>query len=694
LTNLGLAVTLILSFILRLTGIDWDGFYHLHPDERYIVWVGTTIEFPDNWSTAFDPDRSTFNPFAWPPNATSGGIKVPRGEPRSFAYGHWPLYLGVVSTQVLAKGETWVQDLPSELTLIRDLLNAQGRIEYHHLLIVGRALAALFDTFTVSLVFLIGRRLYGPWVGLLAATLTACTVLHIQQAHFFVTDPFLTTAVVAAIYWMIRITDTAFSQRWRAILLAGALVGLAVGAKFSAVMLVIPLAVAVAWMHRPPPMAKGTRLSRRLSRWWLWSRRPLMELLLALLAGAIVFAVTNPFALLDSSCDATLGGWDIPLTGRKIPPISVNSCYLENIGTQGAMVRGGTQIPFTFQYIGTPKYLYYLDQMSRWGQGVPLAVAGFAGLIWAVVKSISRSYRPKHGEMVLLAWVIPFFFVTGSFQVKFLRYLLPLTPFLSIYAAALLVSFSSNRTPPHESEVKRSRFALFLGTVPLLGVILFSALWAVTFVGLYTSGEHPWIAASRWLHQNVAAGSTIATEHWDYALPVRLTDVDRSQMRTFNSQTLEWYNVEDRLGRESRRIDLSEALQLLADSDYLVLASNRLYGVIPRLPTRYPEVSAYYRLLMTGDLGWDLVHWSVRYPSLGSLSIINDTFAWPHLVAPKPFSEEAPAPISLNLGPADESFTVYDHPLVLIFKNESSLTVREMEKLIRDHAAGDASRAQ
>ena len=43
------------------------------------------------------------------------------------------------------------------------------------------------------------------------------------------------------------------------------------------------------------------------------------------------------------------------------------------------------------------------------------------------------------GEAVLLAWALPFFIVTGSFQVKFLRYLLPLTPLLAIYAAGIAV---------------------------------------------------------------------------------------------------------------------------------------------------------------------------------------------------------------------------------------------------------------
>jgi hypothetical protein len=39
-----------------------------------------------------------------------------------------------------------------------------------------------------------------------------------------------------------------------------------------------------------------------------------------------------------------------------------------------------------------------------------------------------------------------------------------------------------------------------------------------------------------------------------------------------------------------------------------------------------------------------------------------------------------------QLGPADESFTVYDHPLVLVFENRDRLSAEEMEMLIRAEA--------
>ena len=44
-----LAAILMLALALRWTGIDWDDYNHNHPDERYIAWVATSIEWPSSW---------------------------------------------------------------------------------------------------------------------------------------------------------------------------------------------------------------------------------------------------------------------------------------------------------------------------------------------------------------------------------------------------------------------------------------------------------------------------------------------------------------------------------------------------------------------------------------------------------------------------------------------------------------------
>jgi 4-amino-4-deoxy-L-arabinose transferase-like glycosyltransferase len=66
-------------------------------------------------------------------------------------------------------------------------------------------LSALADLGTLLFLFLIGRRLYSPWVGLLAAALYALAALPIQQSHFYTVDSFATFWIAAAGYFTVRI---------------------------------------------------------------------------------------------------------------------------------------------------------------------------------------------------------------------------------------------------------------------------------------------------------------------------------------------------------------------------------------------------------------------------------------------------------------------------------------------------------
>ena len=76
--------------------------------------------------------------------------------------------------------------------------------EYGEIHKVGRAWSALFDIASLVLVFLIGRRLYGRRVGLLAALFLAGSVLPIQLAHFFTVDSITAFFTLLTIYWAVR----------------------------------------------------------------------------------------------------------------------------------------------------------------------------------------------------------------------------------------------------------------------------------------------------------------------------------------------------------------------------------------------------------------------------------------------------------------------------------------------------------
>src|SRR5437588_151244 len=85
--------------------------------------------------------------------------------------------------------------------------------------------------------------------------------------------------------------------------------------------------------------------------------------------------------------------------------------------------------PCLRQCAGTTPYVYELQNMVIWGMGVMLGVAALAGLLWLCW----RVWKRDAGSwLVVLSWVLVYGALTGSFYAKFMRYMLPIYPFLAL----------------------------------------------------------------------------------------------------------------------------------------------------------------------------------------------------------------------------------------------------------------------
>ena len=170
--------------------------------------------------------------------------------------------------------------------------------------------------------------------------------------------------------------------------------------------------------------------------------------------------------------------------------------------------------------------------------------------------------------------------------------------------------------------------------------------------------------------QELPADTVVLREHWDDSIPY---------LGGYDVRELPLYNPD---GPEKTELLSRE----LAEGDYMVLYSSRLYGSIARLPDRYPVSSRYYSLLMGGELGYELVHFEANHPSLPGLALVNDTFSRPDLPTPEPLAAHRPAFATFNLGHADDSFVVFDHPLVLVFRNTGGLPAGAIQALLHTPA--------
>ena len=490
-----------------------------------------------------------------------------------------------------------------------------GGLDLVEMRLAGRAVSALADSLTVLVVYLLGVRLADRRVALLASLLTATAVLHIQLSHFAGVDTLLTLFVVLSILAALRASE----HRTRgASALAGAAVGLALATKASAAPLLLPL-----FLAHLPPLGPGWRQE------WMGCA---VRLGVALAAVGAVLVVGQPYMFLD---------WEV---------------FRADLAEQSEMVRRIRDYPFTRQYADTTPYLYHVRQLALFGLGLPLGIAAWAGLAFAGWWCVRRRSRV---HLLALAWVVPYLLIVGSFETKFLRYMLPVTPFLLLFGSQMLVA---------AVDWARARRAALTPWARAAVVVVAGAtvLYALAYVGIY-SRPHPAVEAAAWMEAQELPSDTVALrEHWDDSIPY---------LGRYDVRELPLYNPDgpqktDLLSRE------------LAEADYLVLYSSRLYGSIARLPDRYPASSRYYNLLFAGDLGYELVHFEANHPSLPGIALVNDTFSRPGLPTPDPVAAYRPAFATFNLGHADDSFVVFDHPLVLVFENTGGLPAGAMQALL------------
>jgi hypothetical protein len=518
-------------------------------------------------------------------------------NPHFFAYGSFPLYL---------------------LAAVGNLLShvAPAFANFAMLTLTGRVLSVLFDAGTILLIGWLGLLLTGDrtpgrrytWsVALLAAALVAMTPLQLQLSHFYTVDTMLLFFVTLTILACVVLVDSEKPVRWS--LVAGLSYGLAMATKFSAAPLAAPLFVALA------------------IRWYRHGFFSILEpLIYSLSATVLTFLIAMPYALLD-----------------RIE-------FIQQVTAQGDLARGNLDLPYVRQFAGTTPFIYQVQNMVLWGMGLTLGLASIAGFLWLCWRVWKRDAGPW---LVVLSWVIVYGAITCSFYVKFMRYMLPLYPFLTLMAASVLIAFlrfsrerakSLNSAGASASRLL-SGFVNFLPYALIITVLAGTIFQGLALLNVY-SQPNTRIQASRWIFDHLKPGSVLTYEQWDDALPVSIDNHDASIYKQASYIDASGYPQQglDLYGDDTTAKAQTLA-QILPSVDAITMASDRLDKSIPRLPCRYPLTIHYYQLLFSGQLGFHLAAQFENHPNLLG--------------------------ITLNDSSADESYSVFDHPTSRIFVRDN-----------------------
>jgi hypothetical protein len=299
--------------------------------------------------------------------------------------------------------------------------------------------------------------------------------------------------------------------------------------------------------------------------------------------------------------------------------------FLKQNIEQSKMTHDAYTFPYTLQYVGKIPYFYELKNMFMWGIGPVVFILTLIGLLkfWQEYKKYDKSKKAEF--IIIFSFLTLYFLIVGSFAIGFMRYLLPIYPILSIFAGlALLFVFE-------KINLKDYINYLIKGVVILLILI-----WPLSFISIY-SKTNTRIASTDWVNKNIPAKSTLTHELWDDTIPMdnknQYTIIDLA-LYDQPDDSIKWQGLREKLNK----------------TDYVIIASNRLYVPIEHLAdcskykVCFPIASKFYQDLFNNKLKFKKVAEIESFPTIPILNI--------------PINDQS----------ADESFTVYDHPKIMIFK--------------------------
>jgi len=290
--------------------------------------------------------------------------------------------------------------------------------------------------------------------------------------------------------------------------------------------------------------------------------------------------------------------------------------FLTSMNYERAVVNGKQTIFYTMQFIDTIPYLFQIRNLVWLSSPILVFTAGWG--IYLLLKNRKR-------YLVIwpfLIYSLVYFIYIGSWYAKFNRYLLPFIPVM-----ILLASLTINH-------LKNHKFYKLI----LIILLLVNGVWSLSFLKIFRK-EHTRITASNWIEKNIADQSTILVEEWDERLP-KTTGSSIS----YQHRTLKLYQLDN---MEKFKTLTSQ----LAEGDYLIIASRRLYKSIPRSPN-HPHTKQYYKLLFEEQLGYKQVAQFNSYPNFLGIEIKDDGI--------------------------EETFRVFDHPTIIVFENFEKLSSEEI----------------
>jgi 4-amino-4-deoxy-L-arabinose transferase-like glycosyltransferase len=334
-------------------------------------------------------------------------------------------------------------------------------------MILGRMISILLSVGTILLIYLLGKKIYNPKVGLIAALFLIFSPEFNKISHYLNPDGPMVFFLVLSFFFIWRIYQTGKTKFY---ILAGFAAGLAFATKYGGHVLFIPLFLA----H----LFHGLEARKSLKNIFFS-----IPLVLSGLFFVLAFFMSCPFVLLDFRTFWGHFKWQ--------------SAHLYTLGHYGTSAE-------------QPAWLFYLlygfkENMGKFSQFLVLGGV------------ISGLFKHQKKEFILFSFPLILFLTIGMWKTYATRYLLPTTPFFILIGAYFLdfllakIRAALSRLRPKLSFLTE-RKGILEGAIVLL-FLLSPGLSIAKFDYLLTQPDTRTVAKD-WIEANLPPGTKIAYEQY------------------------------------------------------------------------------------------------------------------------------------------------------------------------------------
>lgn len=302
--------------------------------------------------------------------------------------------------------------------------------------------------------------------------------------------------------------------------------------------------------------------------------------------------------------------------------------YFGTMRFESSVVSGAADVFWTYQFYGKTPVLFELGQLF-WLMGPLLTALALAGL-GVIAVGVVRREAGAEALFPAICFTLAYAVIIFTWHAKFVRYLAILCPILVLFAGYFA------------SRIFNHRQRLVLMTIVAAVTVVAGLLQAAIY-----QAPDPRIAAWEWL----------APQAGDKQIIIEPNEVGPGYWGARSSKPLVVVPVLD----PSSPAKIAAMADALQQGDFMMIASRRHHSVLPGLRPRFPEMCGYYQALWAGELGYRVIAKFQRRPDITAL-----------------FPPELWA---------EETFTVFDSPQVLVLRRDQSLSAVELTAAIERNMA-------